>query len=262
MRYFVLLFFVLAAYAGQAQMKLVWSDEFDYTGLPDSTKWSYDVGGGGYGNHELQYYTKANLKNASVANGVLTISALKEAFGGNKYTSARLVTKSKGDWLYGRIEVKAKYSGALGSWPAIWMLPTDWAYGNWPSSGEIDIMEHVGYDTLNVHGTVHTNAYNHRIHTQKGAQFVLSDFEANYHVYAVEWTESKIDFFVDDNKYFTFKKEARDTWKQWPFDKRFHLILNFAVGGDWGGAKGVDDKAFPWTMQVDYVRVYQSEKNK
>ena len=127
---------------------LVWSDEFDYNGLPDSKKWSYDTDGnsGGWGNNELQYYTASRLKNAEVKDGHLYITAHKEDFEGFKYTSARLVTRQKGDWLYGRVEVKAKIPDGRGMWPAIWMLPTDWQYGGWPASGEIDIMESVGYD--------------------------------------------------------------------------------------------------------------------
>ena len=255
-------FILVMQFVGHAQMSLVWSDEFDYNGVPDPTKWGYDVGGGGYGNNELQYYTNANTKNANVSGGVLTITALKESFGGNNYTSARLVSKLKGDWLYGRMEVKAKFGGARGSWPAIWMLPTDWYYGSWPASGEIDIMEHVGYDPGIVHGTIHTKDYNGAMGTQKGAGLTVSNYSSAFHVYAVEWYENKIDFFVDNNKYYTYTKDAGFTSTKWPFDKRFHLILNLAVGGNWGGVKGVDDASFPWTMQVDYVRVYQDTKLK
>ncbi|MBA4323348.1 MAG: glycoside hydrolase, partial [Odoribacter sp.] len=130
------------------KMTLVWSDEFEYAGLPDNNKWSYDTAGnaGGWGNNELQFYTKTRLANAEVKGGSLYINAIKEDYKGFKYTSARLITKLNGDWLYGRFEIKAKLPSGRGMWPAIWMLPTDWAYGGWPSSGEIDIMEHVGYD--------------------------------------------------------------------------------------------------------------------
>ena len=133
-----------------SEYKLVWSDEFNYSGLPDSKKWSYDTSGNasGWGNNEAQYYTNAQLKNAEVKDGCLHINAIKEDFEGKKYTSARLVTKSKGDWLYGKVEVRAKLPEGRGMWPAIWMLPTDWSYGGWPASGEIDIMENVGYDPV------------------------------------------------------------------------------------------------------------------
>lgn len=235
--------------------ELIWSDEFDYTGLPDDSKWNYDVGGDGWGNNELQYYTKNRTENARVENGHLIIQAHKETYGGKSYTSARLITKTKGDWKYGRIEIKAKLPGGRGTWPAIWMLPTDWAYGGWPASGEIDIMESVGYDPGKIYGTVHTEAYNHSLGTQRGSSIMIADAESNYHLYAIEWDENKIDFFVDDTKYFTFSNQG--DWTKWPFDKRFHLILNIAIGGDWGGIQGVDNNIFPVQMEVDYVRVYQ-----
>jgi len=240
----------------KAQTKeLVWFDEFDYTGLPASDKWGYDVGGSGWGNNELQYYTENRTENARVENGNLIIEAHKENYGGKSYTSARLLTKAKGDWKNGRLEVKAKLPGGKGTWPAIWMLPTDWVYGGWPASGEIDIMEYVGYDPGVVHGTVHTQAFNHSIGTQQGNSINVADAESNFHVYAIEWDQDKIDFFVDDTKYFTFTNQGG--WEKWPFDQRFHLLLNIAVGGDWGGVQGVDDNIFPVKMEVDYVRVYQ-----
>ena len=235
---------------------LVWSDEFDYTGLPDTTKWSYDVGGHGWGNQELQYYTYRRLDNARVEEGKLIIEARKETYQGKNYTSARLVTKNQGDWLYGKIEVSARLPKGRGTWPAIWMLPTDWEYGDWPSSGEIDIMEHVGYDEGVVHGTVHTEAFNHSLGTHKGDTVNLPDATTAFHKYAIEWTPYEIYFLADSTKYFTFIKYDAD-YKKWPFDKRFHLILNIAVGGSWGGVQGVDENAFPATMEIDFVRVYQ-----
>ncbi|OJJ21706.1 glycoside hydrolase [marine bacterium AO1-C] len=236
--------------------ELVWSDEFDYTGLPDAERWSYDVGGSGWGNQELQYYTEKRTNNARVANGHLIIEAIKEDFGGMKYTSARLVSKTKGDWLYGKVEVKAKLPAGRGTWPAIWMLPTDWQYGGWPDSGEIDIMEHVGYEEGVVHGTVHTKAYHHSINTQKGASIRINDATSEFHVYSMEWTQNEIKTFVDGEAYFTFRNEGGG-FAVWPFDKRFHLLLNIAVGGSWGGAQGVDDSIFPQKMEIDYIRVYQ-----
>jgi beta-glucanase (GH16 family) len=235
---------------------LVWSDEFDYSGLPDPVRWGYDEGGHGWGNNELQYYTRNRTQNARVENGVLIIEAVKEAYSGRDYTSARLVTRGKGDWLYGRIEARAKLPGGRGTWSAIWMLPTDWAYGNWPSSGELDIMEHVGYDPQKVYGTAHTEVYNHKLGTQKGGSFTGTDWETGFHVYAIEWDENSVSFFVDNQKYYTFVNEG--SWEKWPFDKRFHLILNLAIGGSWGAVQGVDDNIFPTRMEVDYVRVYQS----
>ncbi len=235
---------------------LVWNDEFEYSGLPASDKWGYDVGGDGWGNNELQYYTEARAENARVENGNLIIEARKEQYGSNEYTSARLVTRHKGDWLYGRVEAYAKLPSGTGTWPALWMLPTNWVYGSWPKSGEIDIMEYVGFDPSIVHGSIHTEAYNHVIGTQKTATYSVPDAETAFHLYAMEWTPEKIDIFVDDIKYFTFSNEHKD-YTTWPFDQLFHLILNIAVGGNWGGMQGVDPNIWPQKMYVDYVRVYQ-----
>ena len=241
--------------------KLVWSDEFNYKGLPDSLKWGYDKGDGcpaicGWGNNELEYYTVQRLENARVENGNLIIEARKEPFENKQYTSARLVTKNKGDWKYGRIEVKAKLPKGIGMWPAIWMLPTGWVYGGWPQSGEIDIMENVGYWHDSVLGTIHTDAYNGMKGTQKTKGLGFKDISTAFHVYAIEWTADSISFFVDQKKYNVFKNEHSGS-KTWPFDQAFHLLLNIAVGGDWGGKFGVDDKIFPQKMEIDYVRVYQ-----
>lgn len=234
-----------------------WADEFDYEGLPDVKKWGYDVGSqnNGWGNNELQYYTEADLENASVGGGVLTITAKKEDFEGFGYTSARLVSKGKGDFLYGRFEVRAKVPPGKGTWAAAWMLPTDWAYGGWPVSGEIDILEHVGYDQDVVHISMHTEAYNHGINTQKTATKKIQNATTEFHVYRVDWTPDYIKGFVDDVEIFHFVNEKKG-YAVWPFDKRFHWLLNLAVGGDWGGQMGVDEGAFPAKMEVDYVRVY------
>lgn len=236
--------------------KLVWSDEFDYSGLPDSTRWGYDTGGHGWGNNELQFYTARRSENARVENGLLVIQARKEAYVNKQYTSARLVTKNKGDWKYGRMEVRARLPKGRGMWPAIWMLPTKWEYGGWPESGEIDIMEHVGYMPDSVFGTVHTEAFNHVKGTQKGKSILCKDVYDAFHVYAIEWQQDRIDFFIDNKQYFSFGNNKSGV-AAWPFDREFHLILNIAVGGNWGGARGVDDSIFPQQMEVDYVRVYQ-----
>jgi beta-glucanase (GH16 family) len=237
---------------------LVWSDEFDYTGLPDTSKWSYDIAGNesGWGNKEEEFYTQARLKNAEVKNGFLNINAVKENYNGFKYTSARLITKFKGDWLYGRFEIRAKLPSGRGMWPAIWMLPTDWAYGGWPSSGEIDIMENVGYNPYVIVASVHTYSYNHVLGTQRSNNISVFDCYNAFHVYALEWDANVCRVYVDDQLYYTFMN-AGTGYKTWPFDKRFHLLLNVAVGGTWGGAMGIDDTIFPRSMLVDYVRVYQ-----
>lgn len=243
------------------EYELVWSDEFDYKGLPDGDKWDYDTIGNswGWGNNELQHYTVARTENARVEDGLLIITALPEDGFPKAYTSARLTTKGKGDWLYGRVEVRAKVAKGKGIWPAIWMLPTENTYGAWPKSGEIDIMEHVGYEPDSLYFTVHTEAFNHTLGTQKGNAVYLPDAEDEFDTYAIEWVEDKCDFFIDERKVFTFDKEG-DASHKWPFDQPFHLLLNVAVGGDWGGKYGVDENIFPATMEVDYVRVYKQRQ--
>lgn len=233
----------------------MWADEFDYTGAPDAAKWGYDIGGGGWGNNELQYYTNST-NNAKVENGKLTITARMESMGGRNYTSARLITKDKGDFLYGRIEIKAKLPSGRGTWPAIWMLPTDWTYGDWPKSGEIDIMEHVGYDPNNVLSSVHTQSFNHSIGTQKSGGLNIPTAMTDFHKYRLDWTPYAVRCFYDDQLIFTFVNDGKG-YSSWPFDKRFHLLLNLAVGGNWGGAQGVDNNVFPAAMEVDYVRMYK-----
>ncbi len=238
--------------------KLVWADEFDKAGLPDSTKWEYDVGGNGWGNNELQFYTRQRPENARVENGKLIIEARKEAYQGKNYTSARLLTRGKHTWTYGRIEAMAKLPKGIGTWPAVWMLGQNIATAGWPRGGEIDIMEHVGFDEGVIHGTIHTEAYNHAKKTQKGKQITITDVTQAFHLYAIEWTADQIDFFVDGQKYNTVEKAVLgSSVAEWPFEQPFYLLLNVAVGGNWGGQKGVDDSIWPQRMEVDYVRVYQ-----
>lgn len=241
--------------------ELVWSDEFNYEGLPDSTKWNYDTGDGcpdlcGWGNNELQYYTADRLKNTRVEDGSLIIEAHKETYGNRHYTSARLLTRDRQAWKYGRFEIKAKLPSGNGTWPAIWMLPEDWEYGGWPASGEIDIMEHVGHEPHRIYATVHTEAYNHLKGTQDTDTLRVEDAEQEFHNYAMEWTPETIAWYVDGKLYSEFQNEEK-SYKEWPFDQPFHLILNIAVGGNWGGAQGVDETIWPQNMIVDYVRVYQ-----
>ncbi len=242
----------------------VWCEEFEYVGLPDSTKWAYDTGGHGWGNNELQYYTGSDIDNAYVADGFLTIEAMKEKFGGKDYTSARLITKNKAEWLYGKVQVRANVPTGKGTWPAIWMLPTDWEYGNWPDSGEIDIMEYVGYDKNKLHSTIHTGAFNHSIGTQVGKSITVQNMETEFHVYEMEWEPNVIRFYVDGDLFYTVSYDPDDSsnvapWKAWSFDKDFHLIINLAFGGNWGGAMGVDESLDHMEFQVDYVRVYQKD---
>jgi len=240
--------------------ELVWSDEFTTDGLPDSRKWSYDTEGnaGGWGNNEAQFYTKASLKNSEVKNGFLYINAIKEDFGGKKYTSARLITKSKGDWLYGKVEVRAKLPEGRGMWPAIWMLPTKSPYGGWPTCGEIDIMENVGYDPFVIVGSSHTQMYNGMKGNMKNGKINIPDCYTEFHNYILEWDANEYRIYVDSQLYFTYKNDGKG-YQAWPYDQPFHLLLNVAVGGNWGGQKGIDDTIFPQSMVVDYVRVYQKK---
>ena len=243
---------------------IVWQDEFNNDSL-DLTKWSREIGGHGWGNNELQFYTDSD-SNSYVENGNLILKAqvVPQGIGSSKglryYSSARLRTFGKGDWKYGRIEVKAKVASGQGIWPAIWMLPTDWLFGGWPSSGEIDIMEHVGYDLGVVHGSVHTEAYNHKINTQRSSARKIANVDTEFHVYSIIWDKDKISFFVDDVQYFLFENDQQGNYKTWPFDQRFHLLINIAVGGDWPGNPD-NSTNFPRKMLVDYVRVYEKSIN-
>jgi beta-glucanase (GH16 family) len=248
---------------GENAYSLVWYDEFDYSGLPDSTRWEYDTEGNeaGWGNNEAQYYTRSNIKNARVDNGVLKIIAHHEQYQGKEFTSARLL--SKADWQYGRIEVKARVPDAVGTWSAIWMMPGNWSFldNDWPDIGEIDIMEHVGHDLGRIHASAHSKDYQWQKGTQKTATIFVDDASDNFHVYSLEWTKDYLKAFVDDSLYFVYENEGLGEDK-WPYDKPFYLILNLAVGGAWGSVKGIDYNAFEQTMEVDYVRVYQRKSTK
>ncbi|WP_372754497.1 family 16 glycosylhydrolase [Labilibaculum sp.] len=241
--------------------QLVWSDEFNELGLPDSTKWMYDTEGNatGWGNNELQHYTHANKENAWVENGFLGITALKEQLEGKEYTSARL--NSKVSWLYGKVEVKAKLPDGRGTWPAIWMLGANIDTVGWPACGEIDIMEHVGYDAHNLHGSLHTpSSYGSTINT---SSLMVENCAEEFNVYGMIWTEDSISFYVNDegNPFYTYAPAVK-TDDNWPFYKPQFFILNLAVGGDWGGVEGIDEDCFPQSMQIDYVRIYQKMKAK
>ena len=240
----------------QKKWELIWNDEFDYEGLPDEAKWDYDAGGGGWGNNEQQFYTAYDFETARVSNGVLIIEAHKKWHLGMPYKSARVVSRGKGDFLYGKIEVCAKLPRGRGVWPAIWMMPTEKKYGEWPSSGEIDIMEMVGFDQDVIHMSIHTDSFNHKKGTHKTASTYIPGSSDNFHIYTIEWYPDRIDFFIDEKKYFTFEKISND-FRVWPFDQKFYLIFNIAIGGNWGGAKGIDNSIFPQRMEIDYVRVYK-----
>ena len=235
----------------------VWGDEFEGEGRPDSSKWIYETGGHGWGNDELQYYTEARRKNARVEDGHLIIEAHDESYQGREYTSTRL--NSDTSWTYGRFELRAQVPAGRGTWPALWLLASQDTYGDqyWPDNGEIDVMEHVGYDAGVVHSTIHTDAYNHVEDTQRGASIEVPDAPSSFHVYALEWTPDEIRSYVDGERYFVFEKPDGADYTEWPFDHDFHLIMNVAVGGAWGGAEGVADDIWPERMTVDYVRVFK-----
>jgi len=244
---------------GSAKFKhLVWSEEFNYKGLPDTNKWNYDTGY--LRNHEIQYYTNKRLENAEVKDGHLIIVVRNDSMktGKNMYpvTSSAISTHGKADWTYGRFEVRAKIPSSLGTWPAIWMLGSNIDKAGWPACGEIDIMEHVGYMPDTLHFNVHTEKYNHVKKTNKGIQIPYKEPFANYHVYAIEWFKDHIDWYMDEKKVFTFNNEGSGS-AAWPFDKPQFIILNLAFGGDWGGQRGADLQSLPQSLLIDYIRIYQ-----
>ncbi|MCC6233204.1 MAG: glycoside hydrolase family 16 protein [Verrucomicrobiales bacterium] len=256
--------------------KLAWSDEFTKPGLPDPARWNYEQGF--IRNQEAQYYTRGRLENARVENGHLILEARRETWpnpefqpgatntargrragpASAEYTSASLITLGRASWTFGRVEVCAKLPGGRGTWPAIWMLGTNMTQVGWPSCGEIDIMEFVGFDPGVVHANIHTKAYNHVQNTGKGSSTKIADASDAFHVYALEWTSSHLHFEVDGHRYFTYANEGTGT-DTWPFDRDHYLILNLAIGGAWGGRKGIEESAFPQRFEIDYVRVYQKE---
>jgi beta-glucanase (GH16 family) len=238
---------------GQSQYnRLVWSDEFNNPGLPDSTKWSYDLGTGcpnncGWGNNELEYYTN-RPENAVVQDGMLKIMLRKEPFKGSAYTSAKLVSKGKYAFTYGKVEAKAKLPEGKGTWPAIWMLGSNIGKAGWPACGEIDIMEHRGFEPDKIFGTLHYPG--HSGANADGNTKMISNATGQFHVYAMEWSATEIKIFVDNQLCHTVANSTGS-----PFNQDFFLILNVAIGGGFGGP--VDPAFTISTMEVDYIRVYQ-----
>lgn len=252
--FFVLLGFNVKDIFAQ-EYHLVWADEFNGTKL-DSTKWSYQIGNRhGWGNHEKEYYTS---ENAIVKDGYLTIIAKKEKHDGFDYTSSRIRTINKGDWKYGKFEMRAKLPVGKGMWPAFWMMPTKSEYGGWPVSGEMDIMEYLGHDSMTVYGTLHYGGRppNNK-HTGKSYKLAEGDFHNQFHTFTLIWEKGKVQWLVDDSLYQT-QTEWYTTAGEFPapFDQEFHIILNLAVGGDWPGYPD-ESTRFPQKYVVDYVRVYQ-----
>mgnify|MGYP003625515398 FL=1 len=254
----------LVGYCANAQRyRLAWSDEFDYKGLPDSTKWIYDVGDGcpvfcGWGGNEEQYYTYKRTNNARVESGYLVIEAHREKFGDADYTSARVVTRGKNEWLYGKIEVRARLPAGSGTSPAIWMLPYfDDRPVKLPEDGQLDIMVHSGAEVDVIHGMVHTSAYNLSLGTERMGHIQLSAVDKRFHTFSIEWTPTKIEWFVDGKKY--HKAVDDGTGKDgWPFFNPFYLILNVSVRQ----GQGLESTDWPQRMEVDFVRVYQRKPRK
>ena len=241
---------------------LVWSDEFGGSNgsAPDSSKWTIETGGDGWGNHELEYYT-SRLQNAQIQNGSLVITALKETYTGTdgvtrNYTSARMKTAGKFEQQYGRFEARIKIPYGQGMWPAFWMLGNDIGTVGWPTCGEIDIMENIGKEPAIVHGTIHGPGYSGGAGIGSSFSLASGRFADDYHLYAVEWEPNVIRFYVDSNLYATRTPAELPQGTKWVYDHPFFMILNLAVGGDWPGAPD-NTTVFPQTMLVDYVRVYK-----
>ncbi len=229
---------------------LVWSDEFNTDGAPDPAKWGYDIGNGnnGWGNEESQYYTDRS-KNVSIANGILKITAIKENYSGSAYTSARLLTKDKFAFKYGKVEVSAKLPAGAGTWPAIWMLGSNVATAGWPACGEIDIMEHKGGEAGKIYGTVHHP--NHSGANADGGTVMIQNETTVFHKYTVDWSPALLRFYVDDQLFYTFPNADN-----LPFNHDFFVLLNFAMGGHFGGA--IDPSFNSASLEIDYVRVYKN----
>jgi len=273
MKAMVLFLLLSCGLAQAAEYKLVWSEEFDTPGRPDSTRWDYEEGF--VRNEELQYYTRDREQNSFVAEGCLVLTAIREEFANPaydstatddwtksrksaQYTSASLITHNKAAWGYGRIEVRAKLPTGRGLWPAIWTLGENIDRVGYPACGEIDIMENVGFEPDMIYGTAHTPKSIRTHEVKNGDKIEIKAPYEDFHVYAIERDSAKIDFLVDGRKYFTFPNDGGGV-DSWPFDNEQYLILNIAVGGAWGAAQGMDESVFPQRMYVDYVRVYQEQ---
>ena len=242
---------------GNVKKTLIWQDEFDYEGLPDSKKWNYEVGL--VRNREPQYYTKERSKNAFVKDGVLKIIAHKEDYEGAAYTSASINTRgtfsiNKGE----RIEVRAKLPTGIGVWPAIWTLGTNLGSVGWPMCGEIDIMEYWGRNPNSIHANVHTGDFNHSKGSGRGGHITFEKPWEDFHIFAVDWHDDRLDFYFDDNMYYSCKKQGKGVG-EWPFDSPQYLLINLALSGLNKGEKTVDDSIFPVEYVIDYVRIYRFE---
>jgi beta-glucanase (GH16 family) len=228
-------------------LKLFWTDEFNTDGAPDATKWGYDLGAGGWGNNELEYYTN-RPENVIIQGGVLKIKAIKEAYQGSGYTSTRMITKDKFAFTYGKVEARAKLPAGAGTWPAIWMLGSNISTVPWPACGEIDIMEHVGVTENKIYGTLHYPGRSGG--NADGGYTFISNATTAFHLYSVDWTPAAIKIYVDNQLYHTVTNS-----NSIPFNRDFFFILNVAMGGNFAGA--VDPAFTNATMEVDYIRLYK-----
>jgi beta-glucanase (GH16 family) len=252
---------------GAPEWTLVWSDEFNGAdgSRPDPAKWKFDMGGNGWGNRELEYYTE-RPENSIVRGGNLVIQARKENFGGagheaRGYTSARIKTQGLFEQAYGRFEARAKIPRGQGMWPAFWVLGNDIGKVGWPACGEIDIMENIGKEAASIHGSMHGPGYSgkHGLTSEYKLPEGGGHFFDDFHIFAIEWEPGVVRFYVDRELYATFTPAQIPAGKKWVFDHPFFIILNLAVGGDWPGAPD-SSTSFPQAMLVDYVRVYKPEK--
>lgn len=242
-------------FAQDDSYKLVWAEEFDADAI-NASNWNFETGGNGWGNLELQYYTDRD-DNAFIRDGKLVIKAKKEVYQNCNYTSARLTTKDKAFVKYGKIEASIKLPSGTGTWPAFWMMPQSSVYGSWPRSGEIDIMEHVGYDPDMISFAIHTRNQNGSSGNNWYSQVRPGNVEQEFHLYSIEWLEDRIAFYIDGVKEATYWNDLKGDYRTWPFDQEFFVILNMALGGKMGG--NIDDNIFnsDIEMEVDYVRIYQ-----
>jgi beta-glucanase (GH16 family) len=241
--------------------KLVWSDEFEGTGQPDTTKWTFDIGNWGWGNNELEYYTVNRLENARQEDGNLIIEARKDD-GVYPWSSARLTTRGKESFLYGKIEFRAKVPSGRGTWAAGWLLGDNYRDEmSWPYCGEIDVLENVGYEMDpktgdgKTHASIHCGAYYFKLNNQPTSIIDVKNMNNEYHIYSMEWLPGGISIFIDGKKYFDYNDTSNDL--TWPFNKPQNLIINLAIGGGWGGAKGIDPEMKSAKFILDYVRVYE-----
>jgi hypothetical protein len=235
------------------EMQLIWQDEFNQDGAPNTSNWGYNTGVGdnGWGNNESQYYTD-RLDNAKVENGVLKLTAKKEDYQGSQYTSARLLTAGKFDFTYGRIDVRAKLPSGGGVWPAIWMLGSKYTTLGWPACGEIDIMEYVGNNPGQISSAIHTSSSFGATINHKAVS--ISNETTEFHIYSLVWTEESLTFMLDDVAYYVYNPATKNA-QTWPFTDKQFIILNIAMGGNLGGT--IDPNFDSSTMEIDYVRVYQ-----